>query len=388
MRPLKTIPLLLTALTAFATPWTQAKIPVFLQPDAKSALYKEVDFSQLLLPRDAATPEKAQQGWKQAKLAVEQTGFTPQTNVQKELTLKPGSKIYLQASDTSSLIAVTSGKEVTKVIEPGEWTKVLISKPITVYFEKKSIVANATELPPIAPLPPIPQLEKEPEPKVVLANPEPQKQAASPEKQPKAPDNLEDIVEASAVGSEEEHKLNVTVRTQISAAAAPTSTIIEFDNLEKLDPNEVKRSVGPMSSALLEEIRELDPLEVRETAPSQLNPGQLPIDLKPTVSISRDFTGKLIYKKGFSLRPGGPKKEEYSPWQLVDDKDKRIAYVRVEDIKVGNLLNYANKHVILSGPLEENVDGDTPVIQGRTLRLNMKRVENANAVEPAKAQDK
>ncbi|GEM_PF-1520020 len=388
MRPLKTIPLLLTALTPFATTWLQAKIPVFLQPDAKSALYKEVDFNQLVLPRDAATPEKAQQGWKQAKLAVEQTGYTQQTNVQKELTLKPGSKIYLQPSETSSLIAVTSGKELTKVIEPGQWTKVLLSKPITVYFEKKSIAANATELPPIAPLPPItptPKPEKETEPTVVLADPQPVNPAAAPEKQPKAPENLEEVVDAPAVSSEEEPK--ITIRTQISAAAAPSSTISEFDHLENLDPNEVKRSVGPMSSALLEEIRELDPLEVRETTPTQLNPGQLPIELKPTVSISRDFTGKLVYKKGFSLRPGRSKKEENSPWQLVDAKGKRIAYVRVEDIKVGNILNYANKEVILSGPLEENVDGDTPVIQGRTLRLNMLKAENANRAKPANAQN-
>jgi hypothetical protein len=213
---------------------------------------------------------------------------------------------------------------------------------------------------------------------------EPEQPAATPAVHPKAP-SLKETAVTPEIVLEEDPK--VTVRTQISAAAAPTSTIIEFDNLEKLDPNEVKRSVGPMSSALLEEIRELDPLEVRETAPSQLNPGQLSVELKPTVSISRDFTGKLIYKKGFSLRPAGPKKPEYSPWQLVNQQGKRIAYVRVEDIKVGNILNYANKEVILTGPLEENVDGDTPVIQGRTLRLNMLKAENANNAKPAKAQD-
>ena len=126
-----------------------------------------------------------------------------------------------------------------------------------------------------------------------------------------------------------------------------------------------------MPNALLEEIQELDPLEVRESAPTPLNPQQLPIEIKPTVSISRDFTGKLIYKKEFKFLPGSKDSKDKSPWQLMDENDKRIAYVRVDDIKVGNILNYANQYVILSGPLEENAKGDTPIIQGRTLRLNM-----------------
>ena len=55
----------------------------------------------------------------------------------------------------------------------------------------------------------------------------------------------------------------------------------------------------------------------------------------------------------------------------MDADGKRIAYVRVEDIKVGNILNYVKKEVILTGPLEENPKGNEPIIQGRTIRLNL-----------------
>jgi hypothetical protein len=382
MRPMKKIPLLLTSLSALAAPWIQAKVPVFLTPDEKAALFMEVDSSKLMLPKDASNPTKASEGWKQAKYAVEQLGFTEKKNVLKELSLKPGSKIYSKAEAGSSLLAITNGQESVQILEPGEWTKVVLSKPITVYFTQESYAANLSESPALPPPPPIPTIEekKEEEPTTVSL-PEP----ATPVEQPKAPEPI--IVKAEpepeptpevpavVIPAAPEPVIpkepKVTIRREISAAAAPSRTISEFDNLENLDPNEVRRTVGPMPNALLEEIQELDPLEVRESAPTPLNPQQLPLEIKPTVSISRDFTGKLVYKKEFKFLPGSNDSKDKSPWQLMDENDKRIAYVRVDDIKVGNILNYANQHVILSGPLEENAKGDTPIIQGRTLRLNM-----------------
>ncbi len=131
---MKKIPLLLTSLSALAAPWIQAKVPVFLTPDEKAALFMEVDSSKLLLPKDASNPTKASEGWKQAKYAVEQVGFTEKTNVMKELSLKPGSKIYSKAEAGSSLLAITNGQESVQILEPAEWTKVSLSKPITVYF--------------------------------------------------------------------------------------------------------------------------------------------------------------------------------------------------------------------------------------------------------------
>ena len=391
---MKKIPLLLISLSALTAPWIQAKVPVFLTPDAKAALFMEVDSSKLLLPRDAANPTKASEGWKQAKFAVEQIGYTHQSNVMKELNLKAGSKIFSKASDSSSLLAVTNGNEGIQILEPGEWTKVSVSKPITVYFTKESFAANQETSAAVPPPPPIPVIATpvapEKEPVATVAKPETIEQPTAPEPTPPvvevptvpqvpevaSVENLKPVVAAIV-----EEEPIVVIRREISAAAAPTNTISEFDNLENLDPNEVRKSVGPMPSALLEEIQELDPLEVRESAPTPLNPQQLPLEIKPTVSISRDFTGKLIYKKEFKFLPGDKESKNKSPWQLVDENDKRIAYVRIDNIKVGNILNYTNKHVILSGPLEENADGDTPIIQGRILRLNLNAVNKTEETQ-------
>ena len=153
----------------------------------------------------------------------------------------------------------------------------------------------------------------------------------------------------------------------------PAEAISAFDLLEQADPELVRQSVAPVSSALLEEIQELDPLEVREGSDQPHIAPQLPVEIKPTVTISRQFEGRLIYKKPFFRRPGIRSSSNSIPtnYQLVDADGKRIAYVRVEDIKVGNILNYVKKDVILTGPLEENPKGNEPIIQGRTIRLNL-----------------
>ena len=84
----------------------------------------------------------------------------------------------------------------------------------------------------------------------------------------------------------------------------PVEAISAFDLLEQADPELVRQSVAPVSSALLEEIQELDPLEVREGSDQPHIAPQLPVEIKPTVTISRQFEGRLIYKKPFFRRPG------------------------------------------------------------------------------------
>jgi hypothetical protein len=350
MRHTIKIPLLFTVLASLAAHCLAAKVPVYLQPQEGSRPFKEVELGELLLPHDASDPAKAAEGWKQAKLAIEQTGFTQAANVMKELTLKPGSKVHVDALEDSSLIGVYTGEQSVQILEPGAWTKVSLRKPITVYFTKETYAAAAEAAPALDPIPLLP----------------PAQQAAPV---PRKPMVAEVKTQEDSIGEHPE-PLKTVVRTQLSAAAAPTDRISEFDALEQVDPAEVRRTIGPMSDTILDQIRELDPLEVRESAPSQLDIQKLNLELKPTVSISRDFTGKLIYKKATKTLAGTIKPQGFSPYQLVDADGKRLAYVRVEEIKVGNVLNYVNQQVILSGPLEENIGGETPVVQGRILRLD------------------
>ena len=56
----------------------------------------------------------------------------------------------------------------------------------------------------------------------------------------------------------------MTVVAAEVVAPEPAEAIGAFDLLEQADPELVRQSVAPVSSALLEEIQELDPLEVRE----------------------------------------------------------------------------------------------------------------------------
>ena len=340
-----------------------AKISVFLKPDPKAALFKEVAADDLMLPKAVDNPALALDGWHSAKIAVSQVGFTQEKNVMKELSLKPGSKVHVRPVLKSTLIATTTGQEMVKVVKPGPWTQVTLTKPVTVYFQ----LSDEPEIEPIQPVesvqPVVPVVEV-PEP-VPLPEKKPSPVVSGPEPEPVP---VELPVTASPVP--------VVIEKEVSSAAvipAPPAAIRDFDLLESLDPVEVRKSVAPVSSALLEEIQELDPLEVREGKDQPPTSPQLPLEIKPTVTISRNFEGKLIYKKPFFRRPGVPHRNKNAiPYQLVDEKGKRIAYVRVENIKVGNLLNYLNKQVILSGPLEENAKGKEPIIQGRIIRLDLK----------------
>ena len=102
-----------------------ARISVFLKPDPKALLFKDVLESELMLPKAVENAALAEKGWHTAKVAVSQVGFTQQVNVLKELSLKPGSKVYVRPASNSSLLATTTGQEMVKIVKPGPWTKLL-----------------------------------------------------------------------------------------------------------------------------------------------------------------------------------------------------------------------------------------------------------------------
>ena len=358
-----------------------AKIAVFLKPDNKSALFREVKVNELMLPQAVNEPALASEGWHTAKIAVSVVGFTMKKNVMKEMTLAPGSDVYVRPTPESTRIAKITGQEMVKVIKPGPWTQVTLAKPVTVFFQAPSKAKPGEEIVPLEAIEPIEAVVEVVEPKKKPPAPEETSTAQSPNvtAQPKPEPNKKPKVEIGPTPqpSKAPDIPKVSVKTTATAATAPDpppppAAISDFDLLESIDPKEIQQSVAPVSSALLEEIQELDPLEVREGENQPLTVPQLPVEIKPTVTISRNFEGTLIYKKPFFRRPGlsRPKKQAL-PYQLIGQNGKRIAYVRVEDLKVGNILKYVNKKVILAGPLEENAKGKDPVIQGRTIRLDL-----------------
>ena len=353
-----------------------ARISVFLKPDPKAPLFKDVLESELMLPKAVENAALAEKGWHTAKVAVSQVGFTEQVNVLKELSLKPGSKVYVRPASNSSLLATTTGQEMVKIVKPGPWTQVTLTKPISVYFLLGD--APAVELvEPIEAIVPVETVVEEVNPELipesVSKSPEPvavkiEVSGSKPATSGDGPSNSKPVPHITP-----EPISNETVVAAEVVTPEPAEAISAFDLLEQADPELVRQSVAPVSSALLEEIQELDPLEVREGSDQPHIAPQLPVEIKPTVTISRQFEGRLIYKKPFFRRPGIRSSSNTIPtnYQLVDADGKRIAYVRVEDIKVGNILNYVKKDVIVTGPLEENPKGNEPIIQGRTIRLNL-----------------
>ena len=193
---------------------------------------------------------------------------------------------------------------MVKIVKPGPWTQVTLTKPISVYFLLGD--APAVELvEPIEAIVPVETVVEEVNPELipesVSKSPEPvavkiEVPGSKPATSGDGPSNSKPVPDITP-----EPISNETVVAAEVVTPEPAEAISAFDLLEQADPELVRQSVAPVSSALLEEIQELDPLEVREGSDQPHIAPQLPVEIKPTVTISRQFEGRLIYKNLFSV---------------------------------------------------------------------------------------
>ena len=110
-------------------------------------------------------------------------------------------------------------------------------------------------------------------------------------------------------------------------------------------------------------ITELDPLETEQVKPE---PTELPLDapkIKPAVHIVRNFEGKLVFK---------PRKfgfENDYPYQLENNRGKRLAFVDVGNLKAIDPQKFVDKQINVLGKLVPIKEGsDNMVIRARVLR--------------------
>ena len=110
-------------------------------------------------------------------------------------------------------------------------------------------------------------------------------------------------------------------------------------------------------------ITELDPLETEQVKPE---PTELPLDapkIKPAVHIVRNFEGKLVFK---------PRKfgfENDYPYQLENNRGKRLAFVDVGNLKAIDPQKFVDKQINVLGKLVPIKEGsDDMVIRARVLR--------------------
>lgn len=110
-------------------------------------------------------------------------------------------------------------------------------------------------------------------------------------------------------------------------------------------------------------IQELDPLETKQSQPGGIDMKINPPAIPPAVNLHRNFEGKLV------LKPRTLGFEKNFPYQLENNKGRRLAFVDMENLKVIDPLNYKDKRVNILGKLEPLEEGKKElVIRARILR--------------------
>lgn len=110
-------------------------------------------------------------------------------------------------------------------------------------------------------------------------------------------------------------------------------------------------------------IDELDALETKQVKPDPSTLPLAPPKNKPAVKIVRNFEGKLLFK---------PRKfgfEEAFPFQLLNSRGKRLAFIDFAHIKAVEPRQFADQQVNILGKLEPIEQGsDELVIRARVIR--------------------
>ncbi len=110
-------------------------------------------------------------------------------------------------------------------------------------------------------------------------------------------------------------------------------------------------------------IKELDPLETKQSQTDGINMKVSPPAIPPAVNLHRNFEGKLV------LQPRNLGFEKNYPFQLQNSQGRRLAFVDIENLKVVDPLDFENKHVNILGKLEPiSKDKKDLVIRARILR--------------------
>ena len=110
-------------------------------------------------------------------------------------------------------------------------------------------------------------------------------------------------------------------------------------------------------------IDELDALETKQVKPDPSTLPLVPPKNKPAVKIVRNFEGKLLFK---------PRKfgfEEAFPFQLLNSRGKRLAFIDFAHIKAVEPRQFADQQVNILGKLEPIEQGSNElVIRARVIR--------------------
>ena len=133
------LPILVAALALSAPLRLFATDPVELrlEPEASANAIETIDLNdERLAPAEPVLdPKKRADGWKWVDFESKFRGFVMLESVGKDLSVAPGTLVYLRPSETSPVLTTITEDDAVDLVWASDWAEIQLTKAIPVYFK-------------------------------------------------------------------------------------------------------------------------------------------------------------------------------------------------------------------------------------------------------------
>lgn len=133
-------------------------VPLRVDPAPDAYVVLEVDSSDPQLQRSVPAGDQATdtEPWRAVFYRGSYNGFVRPSDVGKQMQLRPGALIHVEADRGSPLLTTMEEGDEVSVVDAGDWIEIRISKGVPLFFLNVSAAIAATATPPPAAAPPPP----------------------------------------------------------------------------------------------------------------------------------------------------------------------------------------------------------------------------------------
>lgn len=332
-------------------------IPLYLEPDRSTRVYHKATAEELqaLNPvAHASDASMANEGWYWVEYPGMYLGYVKTEALTKQLTVMPGSYVFLKPANDAPLMTRLTEDNTTEVVElNANWVTIYYNGTAPVYFQTGSVATatsptSATAMSSVDSRAATPSTASFAQPSVV--------ETPSVVEAPSAVDAPKPAtVETFAPAVAETEPIYVTEVTPIDESPAQTPAAIETFDISTLPMAETMPLETETPRAASQPQGAAEPVYVEDAIPVEAPVASLPAEPKsvpPAPEVSRTFIGTLESISAFDRFIG----RDYE-LELVDAKGKRIGFVDLDNaIRLHGLHHYLDQQVILRGAITR-VDG-------------------------------
>ena len=139
-------------------------VPLRLEPDVAAATLESIDSEdeRLIGAEPVLDPVKRAEGWQWIDFETALRGYVPLESVGKDLSVAPGTLVFLRTSETSPVLTTITEDDSIELVWASDWAEIQFTKAVPVYFRRASqpLPEITFDRPPVS----APQPSRNPEP--------------------------------------------------------------------------------------------------------------------------------------------------------------------------------------------------------------------------------